>query len=76
MIAYIGNGARTRTIRFSQPEPVTQASITAALAEGLEMLLQDWRRALAERDEELLDWLAPRIVARAHLTFSHARRTP
>ena len=74
MIAYIGDGTRTRTIRFSQPEPVTQASITAALADGLEMLLLDWRQALADRDDDLLDWLAPRIVARAHLTISHARQ--
>ena len=55
-------------------QPVTQASITAALAEGLEMLLLDWRQALADRDDDLLDWLAPRIVARAHLTCSHARQ--
>ena len=55
-------------------QPVTQASITAALAEGLEMILLDWRQALADRDDDLLDWLAPRIVARAHLTLSHARQ--
>jgi hypothetical protein len=57
-------------------QPVTRASITAALAEGLEMLLLDWHQALADTDDEWLDWLAPRIVVRAHLTFSHARRTP
>ena len=57
-------------------QPVTPASITAAHVDGLLMLLADWQRGLAEHDDDLLDWLAPRIVARAHLTFRHARRKP
>jgi hypothetical protein len=48
--------------------------MTAALVAGLEELLTMWRAALVDRDDALLDWLAPRIVARAHLTFSHARQ--
>lgn len=54
--------------------PVTPATVTAALADGLDQLLTMWQQALADRDDVMLDWLAPRIVARATHTISYVRR--